>query len=397
VLQVGLTHGKMSKICPHTSTGRADYFGTTVNRAARLLMAANAGQILVEASVMDGVFKQWSGSAYNLAPMPLSPDSTKGSSFNVSGKATQGAALIESGNLVLPDLPDASDDGITGTPRIKSAPQLSLFEIPGNNAATADVGRLQLKDEDGGASLPRSSAPPLQLDQAERSESDGAKAWIPRDPHTGIRSSIAGAPGRFGKHSAVSFAPQIRKGRTLSRASTRRSIDGVSYDNSELEQLDMLDSCCAPYAADSPLAVSNCHMLKFLAASGTMQGRKEDVVVPRHLSDKSPRASSLSTGNSPQNSQELRLNVSALRSDSSSTTAAGSRRPSLLGPQDSKLPVITERKPRGVSCTTSLSLCCVMLGCRPFRSQSCKDMECCVLPGSSVNPWNSGGPAPICS
>lgn len=46
-VQVGIFPGQMAKICPHTSTGRADYFGPAVNRAARLLCAAKGGQILV--------------------------------------------------------------------------------------------------------------------------------------------------------------------------------------------------------------------------------------------------------------------------------------------------------------------------------------------------------------
>ncbi len=45
--QVGIFPGHMAKICPHTSTGRADYFGPAVNRAARLLCAAKGGQVLV--------------------------------------------------------------------------------------------------------------------------------------------------------------------------------------------------------------------------------------------------------------------------------------------------------------------------------------------------------------
>ena len=49
-MQVGIFPGHMAKICPHTSTGRADYFGPAVNRAARLLCAAKGGQVLVSLS-----------------------------------------------------------------------------------------------------------------------------------------------------------------------------------------------------------------------------------------------------------------------------------------------------------------------------------------------------------
>ena len=50
MMQVGIFPGHMAKICPHTSTGRADYFGPAVNRAARLLCAAKGGQVLVSLS-----------------------------------------------------------------------------------------------------------------------------------------------------------------------------------------------------------------------------------------------------------------------------------------------------------------------------------------------------------
>lgn len=45
-------------------------------------------------------------------------------------------------------------------------------------------------------------------------------------------------------------------------------MDGVSYNDEELETLPASDSCCQPAAAESQLAVSNCHMLKFLAQLG---------------------------------------------------------------------------------------------------------------------------------
>ena len=58
--------GVLEKVCPHSSTGRADYFGSTVNRAARLLLAAKPGQILVEAPAMDKVLQEWAGDVVEL-------------------------------------------------------------------------------------------------------------------------------------------------------------------------------------------------------------------------------------------------------------------------------------------------------------------------------------------
>ena len=117
----------------------------------------------------------------------------------------------------------------------------------------------------------------------------------------------------------------------------------------------MMDSCCAPHAAASSLAVNNCHMLKFMAASGIMQGRREEVVrlsfLQQALSGKSPSDSQDLHGISPV--------VSRLRSDSSATSIGASRRPSLLGRLDSKLVVVTEAKPRGTVTVTRMSRLCI--------------------------------------
>ncbi|KAK9835452.1 hypothetical protein WJX74_000339 [Apatococcus lobatus] len=54
---VGICHGPVIKVCPHSTTGRADYFGTTLNRAARIFNAAQAGQVLLETELADEVAK----------------------------------------------------------------------------------------------------------------------------------------------------------------------------------------------------------------------------------------------------------------------------------------------------------------------------------------------------
>lgn len=53
---------------------------------------------------------------------------------------------------------------------------------------------------------------------------------------------------------------------------------GVSYGEDELETLDVAESCCPPIAADSPLAVSNCHMLQFLAQQGGQCARNDSTL-----------------------------------------------------------------------------------------------------------------------
>ena len=56
-------------------------------------------------------------------------------------------------------------------------------------------------------------------------------------------------------------------------------MDGVSYDDAELETLDVTESYCQPVAAESELAVSNCHMLKFLAQVGRQHARRDSGLV----------------------------------------------------------------------------------------------------------------------
>jgi len=46
-VQVGIIEGTYTSRGPHTSTGRADYFGPIVNRAARVAAAAHPGQVLI--------------------------------------------------------------------------------------------------------------------------------------------------------------------------------------------------------------------------------------------------------------------------------------------------------------------------------------------------------------
>lgn len=57
--RVGIYQGEVSRVIPHRSTGRADYFGPLVNRAARFMSAAGPGQILAEAASVDKTVTNW--------------------------------------------------------------------------------------------------------------------------------------------------------------------------------------------------------------------------------------------------------------------------------------------------------------------------------------------------
>ena len=219
---------------------------------------------------------------------------------------------------------------------------------PDDNVAADDVA-LRFKGE---GSVPPPELP-FQQDQGGRLAE--LRGWTPLSPGVNARSSrpASSNPGAHEKCNTVSFAPDFKERRPITRMPSvsafakRRSTDGqIGYDDSELMQLEMTDSRWPPPCSCHSLAVNNCHMLKFMAASGIMQGRREEVVVPHRLSFLQQALS----GKSPSDSQDLHGSfpvVSRLKSDSSGTSIGASRRPRLLGRSDSKLVVVTEAKPRG--------------------------------------------------
>ena len=52
-VKLGIYRGQPESVVPHTSTGRADYFGTMVNRAARMMAASQGGQVLVQHAIIE--------------------------------------------------------------------------------------------------------------------------------------------------------------------------------------------------------------------------------------------------------------------------------------------------------------------------------------------------------
>jgi class 3 adenylate cyclase len=55
-MRVGVFAGVPEEMRPHTTSGRADYFGPVLNRAARVAYAANAGQTLAPSELTKAVF-----------------------------------------------------------------------------------------------------------------------------------------------------------------------------------------------------------------------------------------------------------------------------------------------------------------------------------------------------
>ena len=278
-------HGSLTKVCPHVSTGRADYFGPLVNKTSRLLSAAKPGQILVEAPTMELVLQQWRGERSSL--------DRRGQDFTAAGAArTKGAALLQAGMIAIPDVTDAGE--LSPSPRIKSAPQLdrtlshqsSLYDT--GDGTGRGMQRMDSGIEPASAALGRQSSVAKQ------------KGWAV--PHSVVRTPAAN--NRASKPS-VTFASGHSNDRPTSGMSKmfpqRRPSEGVTYTDAELEELEELDATCQPVAASSPLAVSNCHMLKFLAQYGRQQGRRESLIGPKSLQGPSNAATTLSY--SPELSQ----------------------------------------------------------------------------------------------
>ncbi|KAG2425877.1 hypothetical protein HYH02_014940 [Chlamydomonas schloesseri] len=57
--RVGIYAGPIDRVTPHPKTGRADYFGQPVNRAARLMTAAQGGQVVLDQNLLDEVLDEW--------------------------------------------------------------------------------------------------------------------------------------------------------------------------------------------------------------------------------------------------------------------------------------------------------------------------------------------------
>lgn len=236
-MQAGIAPGKMVKICPHNSTGRADYFGAVVNRAARLLVAAKPGQVLIEEQVMESVIGEWTKTA---------------DTVHAAARPFSGTQQVHRPSLDLKRLVNFSS--LFQPTRMKEQP------TAGTVSAVLALGSDQLDQR------------PALAPQGDAFELSSRSRSVPLNAIRRMNGNLANAAP-----SKVTF-----EGLGFAENSPRQSLDG----NSRLGSLDLvkpseetLESCCPPYAAKNPLAVSNCHMLKFLQTSGPVLGRNESGVL----------------------------------------------------------------------------------------------------------------------
>lgn len=328
-MQVALVHGPLEKVCPHASTGRADYFGSNVNRAARLLCAAKPGQVLVEAPVMEIVLKQWievpawtsceADTGNNALPVSAEAMSThvqdaenmhrielptnksasdivqRGNSNVLSKPATDIASVVDSHSVATASRRIVALLNSHGSPSQPSAPDARAAELPLLSAAL-----------DG---LPATAMPGPALQGLPAAAPADSSPASSRPPATALPSwhslkqAVQSAEGgsRGGLVGAADTPLSDRLPPIEHKLSARKSADGFGYTDSEVETLEVPDSSCQPFAADSPLAVSNCHMLKFLAGLGHQNPRK-DYGLTRLGSDTISRTNTGQTGVSPRRS-----------------------------------------------------------------------------------------------
>lgn len=65
-VKIGIYQGNPNRVVPHSTTGRADYFGQIVNRAARYCHgAAQGGQVLCNYNDFKEVMTEWFGGIPN--------------------------------------------------------------------------------------------------------------------------------------------------------------------------------------------------------------------------------------------------------------------------------------------------------------------------------------------
>ncbi|DBA91536.1 TPA: hypothetical protein ACH3X1_003159 [Trebouxia sp. C0004] len=264
--KVGIFPGHMAKICPHTSTGRADYFGPAVNRAARLLCAAKGGQVLVEETFMQHVVRHWQGSL-------TEADSTA---------AMQADAEFDQGGL----------NGMTANGAA--------------NPVTVRSHTTQFSDD----GLKRSSPPqPLRLRKTtSRGERGGVAVWNPsldppRPPHADSVQETSTQRGYDDDGTSDSHpnATSNCSPRILTLAQTRSAESlGSSAASFLPAELQNTPANQPPHAASIQMAVNNCHMLQYRAsrlvnASAPGTQKELEAISSEVISSESP-SKTLGTG-----------------------------------------------------------------------------------------------------
>ena len=217
---------------------------------SRVLHGAHRVEWSLQAPVMDAVLKQWLG---------------------INPKASFDGAKAKSAPRGDPTLP--STQNMSGNPpRNKSAPNL-MHRLSGSTKLQKLTSNVK-----------------MAVSNTDSQAGSSMQSTVDSDPQEAAGTEQQ--PSQQAEHVAActtEFAKTPLTG--LSKAPSSKATEVVSYSEEELETLEAADSCCQAWAADSPLAVSNCHMLRFLAALGPQHARTDSGSTPQLLSRVSTSAS----------------------------------------------------------------------------------------------------------
>ncbi|GBF94709.1 adenylate cyclase [Raphidocelis subcapitata] len=129
--KIGLYKGDITRIIPHRATGRADFFGPPVNRAARFLSAAAPGQVLAERRLVEEAVALWEAGV--VPPPPWRAAAAPGGGADAVAGAGAAAAPAAAAAAA------ASAAAREGSPQRRGVPRISSGGAARLGAAASKV------------------------------------------------------------------------------------------------------------------------------------------------------------------------------------------------------------------------------------------------------------------
>ncbi|GLI69538.1 hypothetical protein VaNZ11_014183 [Volvox africanus] len=130
--RVGIYAGAIDRVTPHAKTGRADYFGQPVNRAARLMTAALGGQVVLDQNLLDEVLEEWRRrqEVRRLATIPSVEEGSVADegSLRAPSEMRQARSFV-SAKSTNSRLRHMSSTAASSTPSVTTLPELSMQHI----------------------------------------------------------------------------------------------------------------------------------------------------------------------------------------------------------------------------------------------------------------------------
>ncbi|CAG9462765.1 unnamed protein product [Pedinophyceae sp. YPF-701] len=132
-LRVGIYEGLPTQVIPHPKTGRADYFGPFINRAARLCYSAcNPGQIVVTKEVSSTIAAEWSLAKPSSFKPPSELSTVWHPNMAVKGGivgSDANQAFSTTGGVMMGLLPNLPRSGARGGPQMSQSKRTLLSDL----------------------------------------------------------------------------------------------------------------------------------------------------------------------------------------------------------------------------------------------------------------------------